>query len=210
MKALILTNGDYGDYSFCRQPEAYALIVCADNGMRHARHLGMRPHLIIGDFDSCSQEDRAYFVSEGVEMVQVPAEKDETDTELALLYALQRGATEIDVYGGLGSRMDHSMANMQLVYRLLQQGVPVTLYSGKNQFQLVKDCVTLYGEAGKLVSMMPFSACATGVTTTGLAYEVTDITLSLGDAFGVSNYMLGKKATITLKSGIIAVLLSTD
>lgn len=210
MDALVLTNGDYGDYCFCKQIKNYAYIICADNGMRHARKLGINPHCIIGDFDSCNKEDLKYYELQGVHIKQLPKEKDETDTELAIEAAIYAGATHIDVFGGIGSRMDHSIANIQLLYKFMKQGVTITLHNDKNSIYLVKDKISLKGAEGDLVSLMPFSEKVTGITTTGLGYCLSNGVIQLGDAFGVSNYMVETCATITLESGILLVFQTKD
>lgn len=210
MNALILTNGDYGDYTFCKKNKQYDKIICADNGMKHARKLNLLPDIIVGDFDSCNTDDIAYFEAKGVRILRASTQKDETDTELAIQIAVDEGATLIDVYGGVGSRMDHSLANIQLLYLYLKQGIAITLYSEKNKIQMMQNKITLTGEAGNLVSIMPFSEVATGVITTGLAYKIDGGSLKLGDAYGVSNYMLGNEASISIESGAVLVIQSRD
>ena len=116
MKVLILTNGEYGDYSFCKNIETFDKIICADNGIKHARYLQVSPDYILGDFDSGSVEDLEYFRKQGLHIEQVPTIKDETDTELAIDKAISLGATSICIYGGLGSRIDHSLGNIHLLY----------------------------------------------------------------------------------------------
>ena len=210
MKALILTNGDYGDYSFCQEVSSYDFIICADNGMKHARKLGILPHLIVGDFDSCNPEDISYFKDKGISFLELPTQKDQTDTEVAMETALQKGARVIDVYGGVGSRMDHSLANIQLVYRCLQKDVDMTLYNSQNIIQMTKQKINLKGEPGALVSLIPFTNAVTGVTTSGLAYPLEKSSFVLGDALGVSNYMVGQDASVTIESGVLVVIQSKD
>lgn len=210
MKALILTNGDYGEYNFCTEGLLYDMIICADNGMKHARKLNILPHSIVGDLDSCNEDDLSYFEAKGVEIIKVPAEKDETDTELAIERARARGATSVAVYGGVGSRMDHSIANIQLIYRYLRQGIDVTLYSAKNTIRVIESSVELTGRPNDLVSLMPFTERVTGVYTKGLAYEIKDGTFQLGDAYGVSNYLIDNSAQITIGSGVLLVIQARD
>ncbi len=210
MKALVLSNGAYKDYGFCDASTTYDYIVCADNGMKHARKLGILPDCIVGDLDSCDRLDVLFFEAKGVAIIQMPTQKDETDTELAIVRCIEAGATAIDVYGGLGTRMDHSLANMQLVYRYLKQGIQVVLHSGYNRLYLVDKAITLKGVKGRLVSLMPYTEEVLGVTTTGLAYPLQEGVFRHGDAYGVSNYMLGDTATITVLSGVLVVMYAED
>ena len=123
MKILILTNGTYGDYNFCKQDESFDYIICADRGLCHARVLGIMPNLIVGDFDSTNEQDLDYFKEQGVHIETFDTHKDETDTEIAVSKAIQKGATEVTIYGGLGSRLDHNLANVHLLYKLLRAGI---------------------------------------------------------------------------------------
>lgn len=210
MKFLILTNGEYGDYTFCQKQKHYDYILCADNGMRHAKQLGICPDEILGDFDSCSEEDLTFFRQQNVKITQAPCEKDETDTELALDTAISLGATQIDLWGGIGSRMDHSLGNIHLMYKALQQNVKVTLYSDRHTIHLIDKEIRLVGKQGDLVSLIPFTPTVKGVTTTALAYSLENGEFQMGKPYGVSNYMLGEIADIKIAEGILIVIQARD
>ena len=188
MKVLILTNGEYGDYSFCDVSKLYDYVICADRGMNHARHLGIQPHLIVGDFDSGSEEDLAYFEAQGIEILRFKAEKDETDTEIAIQKAISVGAKEVDIYGGLGSRLDHSLANVHLLYQLLKKGIQGRLLNPNNNVCLASIHCTITGKQGDLVSLIPFAGDVEGVSTKGLAYALEKATIPIGTSLGISNY----------------------
>lgn len=210
MRTLILTNGSYGDYSFCKNVSTYDYIICADAGMKHCRKLNLIPHLIVGDFDSTNALDLMYYEDLNVRVHRFSTHKDETDTELALRYAIEKGATEVVIWGGIGSRLDHTLGNVHLLYSALKQGVKVTLVNDQNEVMLINDCVVLNGKEGQLVSLIPFSEKVEGISTTGLAYGLTEDTLWVGSPIGVSNYMTNPKATIQLKNGFLLVILARD
>lgn len=210
MKTLILTNGGYGDYSFCKNANTYDYIICADAGMKHCRKLHLIPHLIVGDFDSTNPLDLMYYEDLNVPIHRFSTHKDETDTELALRYAIEKGATEVVIWGGVGSRLDHTLGNVHLLYGALKQGVKVTLINEQNVVMLVNDVIELKGKEGQLVSLIPFSEKVEGISTTGLAYSLTEDTLWAGSPIGVSNYMTSQKATIKLKTGFLLVILAND
>lgn len=210
MKILILTNGEYGDYSFCKAIDTFDVIICADNGIKHARHLNITPDYIIGDFDSGTSEDLEYFNKQGIRIEKVPTMKDETDTELAIDKAISLGGTSIHVFGGLGSRIDHSLGNIHLLYKALKQGVNTYLVNPNNRVTLIKDTISLEGEEGQLVSLIPFSEKVTGVTTSGLAYSLEEGVFEAGKPYGVSNYMTQNTMTVTIKTGLLLVIQSRD
>lgn len=210
MKALILTNGDYGDYSFCNKVNTYDYIICADGGMKHCRKLNVIPHLIVGDFDSTNPIDLVYFEDLNVPIQRFSTHKDETDTELALRYAIEKGAQEVVIWGAIGSRLDHTLGNIHLLYGALKQGVKVTLMNDQNTVTLIKDEIMLNGKEGQLVSLIPFSEQVVGISTTGLAYSLTEDTLFAGSPIGVSNYMTSTKASVKIKQGLLLVILARD
>lgn len=210
MRVLILTNGEYGDYSFCNAPHTYDYVICADNGVKHAKQLGICPNLILGDFDSCDEEDLTYFEQRQVTIHRVPAMKDETDTELAIDTALLKGATEIDVFGGVGSRMDHSLGNIHLLKKTLAKDVKMWLYSSHNQITLMDHEIIIEGEPGQTVSLLPLTMEVTGVTTEGLLYGVKDATFVLGRPIGVSNEMTSCEARISVSEGLLLVMKAND
>lgn len=211
MNVLILTNGEYGNYSFCKEDrQKYDYVICADRGMKHAQKLGIVPELIVGDFDSGSEEDLLYFKEQGVEIERFNPVKDETDTELAIKRAIARGATSITVYGGVGTRLDHSLANVHLLYGLLDLGISGRLMNPYNTVYLVSDEIILEGEKGSLVSLIPFAGDVHGITTEHLGYPLSKATLKVGTSLGVSNYLTEKVAKISAQSGILIVICARD
>lgn len=210
MKSLIFTNGDYGTYSFCNTMGAYDYIICADNGMKHARYLGVSPNLIVGDFDSTPGEDLQYFKAQNILIETLSEIKDETDTEIALDRAIEAGAKQVDIYGGVGTRLDHSLANVHLLYKALKQGVTARLINPYNTVYLIDKFIEISGQNGDIVSLLPFSLVVEGVHTINLGYPLKDGRLVAGKPLGVSNYMLSEKAAISIEQGLLLVIQSRD
>lgn len=210
MKILILTNGEYGDYSFCKDVIQYDKVICADNGMKHAKYLGVIPDYIVGDFDSSDSEDLQYFKEQGVIIHKVPQIKDETDTEIAIDKAISLSADQIHVFGGVGSRMDHTLGNIHLLYKALRNGVRACLMNPNNVITLIEDEIVLEGEIGELVSLIPFTEVVTGVNTSGLAYQLTDGVFEMGRPYGISNYMTEREARVEINTGKLLVIKSND
>lgn len=213
MNILILTNGEYGDYTFCKedsQRSDYDFVICADRGMQHARALAILPDLIVGDFDSGSDEDLEYFKEKQVKIQRFRPEKDATDTEIAIQRAIERGAKSVTVYGGLGSRLDHSLANVHLLFTLLMHGIKGRLMNPNNTVYLVNDQIQLDGKEGDLVSLIPFNGNTLGVTTKGLGYPLNEAELKMGSSLGVSNYMTQNKAEVKVKEGVLIIIKACD
>ncbi len=210
MKCLIFANGDYGDYSFCSGMQDYDYIICADNGMRHARHLGVMPNLIVGDFDSNQEGDLEYFKNKQVSVHTFSSVKDETDTEIAVDQAIEMGAQIIDIYGGAGTRLDHTLANVHLLYKAFEKKVAAVLINPYNRVYLVDQFISLSGQQGDVISLLPFTQEVSGIYTTQLGYPLKNGSLRWGKPCGVSNYMKSEKASISIEKGLLLVVKATD
>lgn len=214
MNVLILTNGEYGDYEFCKndgiEQIPYDFVICADRGIRHAIKLGIQPHLIVGDFDSGSQEDLAYYREKHIPIEVFNPMKDETDTELAIKRAVEKGATSITIYGGAGSRLDHTLGNVHLLYTLLKSKIQARLMNPNNTVYMIDECIMLEGKAGDLVSLIPFAGNVKGVTTQNLGYPLEKATLKVGTSLGISNYMTESKASVWIEEGTLLVICARD
>ncbi|MEG1827930.1 MAG: thiamine diphosphokinase [Cellulosilyticaceae bacterium] len=114
------------------------------------------------------------------------------------------------MYGGVGSRMDHTLGNIHLLYKALRSDVRVSLVNSNNNIVLIEDAVVLEGEVGQLVSLIPFTEEVTGVNTCGLAYKLADGIFEMGKPYGVSNYMTEKEAKVEIKTGKLLVIKSND
>ncbi len=208
MKVGILTNGSYGDYCCCDDIATCDFIICADNGLTHAKKLAITPNFIIGDFDSIDKETLEEF--KHIEIRKLNPVKDETDTECAIDYAIERGATEIIVYGGIGHRFDHSLANVHLLAKALDQRVKAQLRNENNVVYIVDNHIEINACIGELVSLIPLTETVMGVNTTGLFYSLENGSFQIGKPYGVSNYMTSTTATISIKSGKLLVIRARD
>ncbi len=180
-------------------------IIAADGGARHCKALGLLPHTAIGDFDSLSEAELQELAAQGVEIIRHPRRKDFTDLELALQLAVERAAGEIVVFAGLGERWDMTLANLLLPAAAHLRGVSIRLVDGAQEITLLcGGClVHLEGSPGDVVSLIPISGDARGVTTQGLEYPLDNETLYFGATRGVSNVLLAKQAQISLADGLL-------
>lgn len=212
MKVVLFAGAEIEQYDFCKEYLQNAdVIVCCDGGMKHTRALNITPNYILGDFDSCKKEDLNYYKNLGVEIKTFPTQKDETDMELGLDFALELGGDDIVICGGIGSRFDHTLANAHLLLRLLKKGVRGRLVNEKNCVELIDSHITLNGKKGNLVSTIPLSMEVTGITLEGFAYPLTDHTLTIDDDIvAVSNVMLQEECKISIKTGYLFVIQSED
>ena len=212
MKAILFAGAEIKDYGFCEKYMNEAdTVICCDAGMRHARALGIDPDYIVGDFDSTTTEVLEYYQAKGIPIRQFPTRKNETDMELGIFLALELGATDIVLFGGIGDRFDHTLANAHYLLSLLKKGVRARLVDEKNCVEVIDKHLTLHGKVGDLVSTIPLSMEVTGITLKGFSYPLTDAVLTLdGDYIAVSNVLAAETATIDMQSGYLYVICSRD
>lgn len=212
MKAVLFAGAEITDYAFC-QPEIEQAdcIICCDAGMQHTKALGITPDYIVGDFDSVAPEVLEEYRKTGISIRQFPTHKNETDMQLGMLLALELGATEMTLIGGIGSRFDHTLANAHLLLYLLKKGVQAVLLNEKNRVVLIDKEIILHGKAGDLVSTIPLSLQVKGLTLEGLEYPLQNYDLALDDELvAVSNVMLGQTAKVCIADGYLFVIQSRD
>ncbi len=220
MRAIIVADGDRPsraalDAAWPGWETGVGLVVAADGGAVAARALGLAVDVLVGDADSIAPDEVERLAMAGVDVETAAVDKDETDTELALLAAIRRGATELTVLGAFGgARLDHALANVGLLAHPGLEGRPIELLDGRTR---VRELVApgpdggpatlgLPGRVGGLVSLLPASDDVEGVTTSGLRYPLADESLPLGPARGVSNVRLAADARVTLRRGRLLVI----
>ena len=195
----IFGSGEYGDTS----PEIPdgAFVIAADGGLAVLEKLGRDPDLVVGDFDSYGGA-----VPEGVELIRHPVMKDATDMELAVTEALDRGAGEIVIYGGMGGRMDHTFANIQLLTMLARRGVASRLVGPRWTVTAIREGRVDFGtEHRGLISVFAYGGDAV-VSETGLLYGLDRSVLRDDKPLGVSNQFTGRPACVTAHSGLCVVM----
>jgi len=209
-RALVFANGDLNDGPAVEaalrfSPES--LIVAADGGARLALACGLVPRVVVGDLDSLAPDEVDDLQARGAEIVRYPAEKDETDLELALMVVARRNPTWIRIIGAIGGRIDQTLANISLLRLPDLAGWDVRLVSGQQTLWLIGPGEhPLEGAPGDTISLLPLAGDACDVRTDGLAYPLRGETLRFGPARGVSNVMLGTSARVALSAGLLVVV----
>lgn len=211
MKGLIISSGRINDYSILKSLIAENdYILCADGGLDHIMKLGKIPHLLLGDFDSISREGVAYIRENNVRVERFPSIKDNTDTELAIIYLIERGFTDITLTGGTGSRLDHTMANLFLLRRFNRDGVRLTIVDDNNMVNLVVDKFRVKKSEKQFVSIIPINDEGIIVSLKGFKYPLEDEYIEFGFTLGVSNEVVDSYGFIELKKGEALVFQSFD
>lgn len=182
------------------------LVIAADGGFDYLKKLGLRADIVLGDFDSLLNPQNL-----PEDFIRYPKEKDDTDMMIAIKEGLARGYRTFRIYGGLGGRLDHTIANLQSLTFLAENQAVGTLYSDDYQITVIKDGTLSFAKdmpenvPGNLCSVFSLSDISVGVSIQGLKYELDRVTLTNGFPLGVSNEFLGKKSFIHVEKGTLAV-----
>jgi thiamine pyrophosphokinase len=217
---LVVADGDVAprsvlDGAWPGWSDGVALVVAADGGLLRARELGLPAGVLVGDLDSLAPAEADAAAASGIEIVRAAVDKDESDTELALLEAVRRGASRITVLGAFGGpRLDHALANVWLLAHPALAGVEVALLDARSRVGLVRapgpggEPVErrVPGEVGGFVSLFPHGGDVTGITTRGLRYPLRDEPLLVGPARGLSNVRTAPDASVAVRAGRLLVV----
>ncbi|MBO6107848.1 MAG: thiamine diphosphokinase [Eubacterium sp.] len=182
------------------------LVIAADGGFDYLEEIGLRADIVLGDFDSVISYDLPS------DAMRYPRDKDDTDMSLAVKLGLSKGYTEFVIYGGLGGRLDHTIANIQLLIYLSKNNASGTLYAGDYAVKAVNGGSIVLGKdssfnvAGNICSVFSLDRHCHNVTIQGLKYEVTGEDWYNHIPKGVSNEFTGRRAVISCTKGSIAVL----
>ena len=184
------------------------MVIAADAGALALERWGIEPDLVIGDLDSLGLERAGEIGKRGATVVPFPAEKAESDLELAMRYALESGADDIVILGAFGGRLDHALANTLLLADPAYRGWQVRAVQGATQLRALHGGkrVTLDGPIGSIVTLLPVGGDAQGVTTEGLRYALAGDTLRFGRSRGLSNEITSSPASVALGSGVLFVI----
>ncbi len=207
MRAFIYTGGVIYPLNITEHPKAEDLCIAADSGYHNAKKLGERVDILIGDFDSIGRVPR----DEVREIREVPAEKDLTDTQIAVEIAVEAGADEIILIGGLSGRLDHSMSNLGVLEDLYLRGIHGYATDGQNRVHFIRNSSTLIARSGyKYISILLADEVAKGVSMEGGKYPLKNQTLRRRLQYAVSNEITGNVVLISVKKGSIYIIESKD
>jgi thiamine pyrophosphokinase len=173
-------------------------VVCADGGANVAHALGLRPDIIVGDFDSISREAESAFTSQGVELRRM-LRQDDTDFEKALILLREQGVRRVVVLGVTGKLLDHTLGNISILHRYLPL-MRLVLFDPHYRIDVLREGGSFRSRAGDRVSIVPLPVAA-HVSYSGLRYPLDGETLTFGDREGTCNEASGDAFSIDFSEG---------
>lgn len=216
MKTCLIVAGGSIEWGFAGdflKDRKFDVTIAVDGGLGAVKRMGLKPDYVVGDFDTVSQDTlREYERLPDVVIERHQAEKDETDTELALRLAMEAGLTELTLLGATGGRLDHLIGNVHLLYDCLQKGVSASIIDKRNRLYLLNRGKTFLREEtwGKYISFLPLTEKVCGITLCGFRYPLKDKTIEIGTSLCISNELLKQQGTISFTDGILICVESRD
>ncbi len=208
-RAFIYTAGSYSveDIKLYKRIKTSEedIIICADGGYDALIYTSIVPDVVIGDFDSLKSS-----VPKEIEVVKYPTDKDKTDLEICIDYALERGCDTIFMLGALGGRIDHTIGSLCAMKYVLERGASPMILNGKSRIYLIDNEIQISRDNFDYVSLIPCTDKVTGITTTGLKYELNNDELLKSNSLGISNEFYGNTATVKIENGLLYVICTEE
>jgi thiamine pyrophosphokinase len=200
--AVVVTGGESPAYSSVADWfQKSSIVIGADSGMDTLASYGVSADIAVGDFDSVVRKDSLEGMSESA-VLRFPRDKDETDTEIAVRVAFERGADEVVLVGGGGGRLDHLLA----IYELFQrESCPSWWFTANESVCVVADHVVLRGSPGETVSFLPVGAVECRMKSQGLRWPLDDVRWLRGDV-GICNEFVDEEVRVSMLSGRLLVI----
>lgn len=202
--ALIISGGEFCDF----KPDTPAdLVIACDKGAAYAKRLGINPQVVLGDFDSLDTEADKLFPN--AELLTYPVMKDDTDTMLAIKYAMNKGCSHIIITCGMGGRADHFISNLQSLHYIGANGAVGEMYGVDEHlrtFSAKEGAITLSEKEGYSLSLFSLTDACEGLSIKGAKYEVENVTLTNSFPLGHGNSFTEKEVTISVNKGIMLIV----
>ena len=200
--ALVAASDFNGNDFRCRMAKgSFDYVLAVDGGLAHLQDVQCVPDAVIGDFDSLG------YVPEGERVMRYPSHKDKSDLELAFDFVSSEGFDEAIVYGALGGRLDHTIANLQMCARFAEAGMALRLVGLDSIVRILVGpaCMHLPQLAKGTVSVFSAVNVSRGVTEKGLEYPLVNAVLDNRTTLGLSNELVGKAASVSVEEGTLFV-----
>lgn len=218
MNRVIIVTGGSVNRDFARQffdKNEYDYVIAVDGGLKYLNEIGIRPDCLVGDFDTITSEILNLYMNDvTIEVIKLIPEKDYTDTHTAILKAIELKPNEICIIGGIGTRLDHTISNIQLLFLPLESNIKARIVNENNNISLINgDTVINKSEVyGNYISLIPINGSVKGVTLKGFKYELNDYDFDpvKSVSLGVSNELVEDIGQIFIEDGILLLVEAKD
>jgi thiamine pyrophosphokinase len=211
LSVLIVTGGTVSNRLLSQTVTGKEYVIGVDKGLAALDGAGIKPDLVIGDFDSAPEYIRKKYMNSPGAVILNPM-KDMTDTHAAVEKAIELKPESITILGATGSRIDHLLGNISVLLVPLKKGIDCVLQDEHNRIRLInKSCLIKRSDMyGQYISLIPFGERAAGITLRGFVYGLENACISLGETIGISNELREEEGLITVEEGYLLVMETKD
>lgn len=211
MNVLIIAGGPDPGAKLIQKCAAQAeKIYCADRGAQWAYAAGITPDLVVGDLDSVNDQTVDRLEAENIRIVRYPEEKDMTDTQIAIEFAVSEGARSITLLGALGGRIDHSLANIGLMTSYHRRGVRIAIMDINTAMFVGERTITFRAVKGSTVSLFPIEEGVRVLKSEGLYYPLNDVVVPMDGTLCVSNHMTSDRVLLDVRNGALLLIVTAQ
>lgn len=210
LRSIIISNGSFNINTLKKVKKSTDIIICADGGANHIYGSDILPDMIVGDLDSLTPDALEYYKKSNILFHKFSSKKDNTDTELAINFAVDEGVRELILLGSTGTRLDHTLANIMLLEKLFKRNINARIIDEHNEIYVIDSSIEVRNEKDTFVSFIPLFEECRGVTMKGFKYPTDNLNFELGSTMGISNEVESDKGIIEISSGIALVIKSRD
>ena len=199
MRGFIYIGGELFPDAIEEHPDQGDLVIAADSGFGNALKLGVTPAVVLGDFDSWDEND----LPDDIKKIPFPPEKDYTDTQLAVEYAVEQGCQQIVLIGGLSGRLDHTLSNLAILEDLEKRHLRGLITDGFNRARFIRNdsAIILRSPHFQYLSILAADPLLKGVEIDGCKYPLKKAKIKRTSQFAVSNEITGNCAFVAIRRG---------
>lgn len=191
----------------CCLDDSFDLILAADGGYRTAKKMNLDIDVLLGDFDSITSEEIKEAESKGIKTISFPTDKDKTDGELAVDYAISEMSEELVILGSFKEELDHALGNLFLLFKIDKVGIKSKLLTQKYEIELINSEKEYLEKQGHELSLIPVSEIVEDLNIEGSHYNLTNVKVEMGQTLTLRNIIIDKKAKVYFKKGKVLSIL---
>jgi len=191
----------------CDLKDSFDLVLASDGGYRTAKKMGLNIDVLIGDFDSITSEDLKEAKKKGIKIISFPTDKDKTDGELTVDYAISLGSKEIVILGSFKEELDHALGNLFLLFKVDKVGIISKLITQLYEIELINSEKEYIGKVNQELSLIPVSDTVEGLNIEGSKYNLKNVKVEMGQTLTLRNVIIDQNAKVYLKKGKVLSIL---
>ncbi len=191
----------------CELEDSFDLILASDGGYKTARKMGLKVDVLLGDFDSITPEELKEAELKEIKILSFPVDKDKTDGEIAVDYAISEGSSEIVILGSFKEELDHALGNLFLIFKIIREGIFSKLITQLYEIEIINSKKEYFRNEGHELSLIPITEIVEDLYIEGSKYNLSKVKVEMGQTLTLRNLIIDKKAKVYFKKGKLLSIL---